>query len=154
MHFWRESACSFFDDTSTSLEMSKKYYMCTDKKDQKEHKDSELFADAANGNKVHSFFYIILWKKKKRLAEKYIWENLLEFFFPVRSYNWICNTGLDIDKCLSGKKKVCALQTEGLFHSVLTSFIVYSDMWAFLPLFCNLYQHFFFFFFIKPAEIP
>lgn len=62
--------------------MSKKYYMCTDKKDQKEHKDSELFADAANGNKVHSFFYIILWKKKKGWLKNTFEKICLNSFSP------------------------------------------------------------------------
>lgn len=62
--------------------MSKKYYMCTDKKDQKEHKDSELFADAANGNKVHSFFYIILWKKKKKVGWKIHLRKFAWILFP------------------------------------------------------------------------
>lgn len=42
--------------------MSEEHYMCSGRRDQKEHKDSELSAIASNGNEVHSFFYIILWK--------------------------------------------------------------------------------------------
>ena len=60
MHFYKESACSFFDDISTTLEMSKEHYMCSGKSDQREHGDSELFVDTADGNNVHSLFSIIL----------------------------------------------------------------------------------------------
>lgn len=127
--------------------------MYSGKKDQREHKDSEFFVDTANGNKVHSFFYIILWQ------EVVGWKiNLIKFawilFSPSRVLTEIVPQFWTYINAFQVKKSVCfklwVFYILSLFPPLFT---VTCEHFCFF--FCNLYPLFFFFFFaIKPPEMP
>lgn len=114
-------------------------YMCSGKRDQREHKDSELFVDAANGNKAHSSFYIILWQEM--VGWKINLRNFAWVLFPLPKLCWNCTTGLDTHRHLS----VC-FTNWGSFSFCL--YFLRCSQWhvsIFTFFFCNLYPLYNFF---------